>query len=280
MAVMGLAARPGRARPDRPQRPRDPARHRTPNAAPDRNRRLGIGVGDGGFPAGGAGCAVSLCRRRVDVLTEPTGGPCTLPDDFAGWPRGVGQAAGSTQGSLCIEHLKRTCAPAVQPPMDAPWGVCAAERQYRDRQASRRARSTRQGEVQLEAGMVRGCRLGVKETSGVCARRRREGARGTGVRARRRRAVADGGLAAVVRGGRGGRNRRGDRDAARTGGREPDGVGLRRPLYQPEAARPFPGPLLASGSEGRPARCAGTRLGAAYRPALSATAGTDRPGDH
>ena len=72
---MGLAARPGRARPDRPQRPRDPARHRTPNAAPDRNRRLGIGVGDGGFPAGGAGCAVSLCRRRVDVLTEPTGGP-------------------------------------------------------------------------------------------------------------------------------------------------------------------------------------------------------------
>ena len=72
---MGLAARPGRARPDRPQRPRDPVRHRTPNAAPDRNRRLGIGVGDGGFPAGGAGCAVSLCRRRVDVLTEPTGGP-------------------------------------------------------------------------------------------------------------------------------------------------------------------------------------------------------------
>ena len=72
---MGLAARPGRARPDRPQRPRDPARHRTPNAAPDRNRRLGIGVGDGGFPARGAGCAVSLCRRRVDVLTEPTGGP-------------------------------------------------------------------------------------------------------------------------------------------------------------------------------------------------------------
>ena len=48
---------------------------KAPNAAPDRNRRLGIGVGDGGFPAGGAGCAVSLCRRRVDVLTEPTGGP-------------------------------------------------------------------------------------------------------------------------------------------------------------------------------------------------------------
>ena len=42
----------------------------------------------------------------------------------------------------------------------------------------------------------------------------------------------------------------------------------------------FPGPLLAGGREGRPAGRAGTRLGAAYRPALSATAGTDRPGDH
>ena len=35
-----------------------------------------------------------------------------------------------------------------------------------------------------------------------------------------------------------------------------------------------------AGAEGRPAGRAGTRLGAAYRPALSATAGTDRPGDH
>ena len=87
---MGLAARPGRARPDRPQRPRDPARHRTPNAAPDRNRRLGIGVGDGGFPAGGAGCAVSLCRRRVDVLTEPTGGPFFSCHFHAGRRPGLG----------------------------------------------------------------------------------------------------------------------------------------------------------------------------------------------
>ena len=36
----------------------------------------------------------------------------------------------------------------------------------------------------------------------------------------------------------------------------------------PKAARPFPGPHLAGGREGRPARRAGTRLGAAYRPAL------------
>ena len=97
--------------------------------------------------------------------------------------------------------------------------------------------------------MVRGCRLGVKETSGVCARRRRAGARGTGVRARRRGAVADGGLAPVVRGGRGGRNRRGDRDAARTGGREPDGARLRRPLDQPEAARPFPDRFSPAGAK-------------------------------
>ena len=29
--------------------------------------------------------------------------PCTLPDDFAGWPRGVGQAAGSTR----VDHVHR-----------------------------------------------------------------------------------------------------------------------------------------------------------------------------
>ena len=71
-------------------------------------------------------------------------GPCTFLGDAAGWYRGVGQTAGSTEGSQCFEHLKRTCALAVQPPMDAPWEVCAAERQYRDRQASGRARSIRQ----------------------------------------------------------------------------------------------------------------------------------------
>ena len=38
-----------------------------------------------------------------------------------------------------------------------------------------------------------------------------------------------------------------------------------------------PGPHVTGGREGRPARRAGPRLGAAYRPALSATAGADRP---
>ena len=55
-----------------------------------------------------------------------------------------GRPPGAPGGPMCSEHLKRTCAPAVQPPMDAPWGVCAVERQYRDRQASGRARSIRQ----------------------------------------------------------------------------------------------------------------------------------------
>lgn len=48
----------------------------------------------------------------------------------------------------------------------------------------------------------------------------------------------------------------------------------------PEAARPFPGPHLAGGREGRPARCAGAGLGPAHRPTLSAAPGADRPGDH
>ena len=37
-------------------------------------------------------------ERQAQICSECSGGPCTLPDDFAGWPRGVGQAAGSTQG--------------------------------------------------------------------------------------------------------------------------------------------------------------------------------------
>ena len=82
--------------------------------------------------------------------------PMTLRDGLAE----SGRPPGAPGWTMCIEHLKWTCAPAVQPPMDAPWGVCAAERQYRDRQASRRAHSIRQGEVQLEAGMVRGCLTG------------------------------------------------------------------------------------------------------------------------
>ena len=165
--------------------------------------------------------------------------------------------------------------------MDAPWGVCAVERQYRDRQASGRARSdSADGEVQLEAGLVRGCRLGVAETSSVRARRRWQGARRTGVRAQRCWADADGGLAAVVCDGRRGRSRRGDRDATRAGRREPDGARVRRPLDQPETARPLPGPHLPGRCEGRPTGRAGAGLGVAYRPAPSSAAGVDRPGDH
>ena len=52
-------------------------RRATELRTPHRTGTAGSGLGSGtaGSPAGGAGCAVSLCRRRVDVLTEPTGGP-------------------------------------------------------------------------------------------------------------------------------------------------------------------------------------------------------------
>ena len=69
------------------------------------------------------------------------------------------------------------------------------------------------------------------------------------------------------------------RDAARAGGREPDGTGFHRPLDQTEAARPLPRSHLAGGREGRPAGRAGAGLGATYRPALSPTAGADGPSD-
>ena len=52
-------------------------RRATELRTPHRTGTAGSGLGSGtaGSPAGGAGCAVSLCRRRVDVLTEPTRGP-------------------------------------------------------------------------------------------------------------------------------------------------------------------------------------------------------------
>ena len=106
---------------------------------------IAVAASPGTVPAGGG--TVTLIARPTDADGNALPGvpvSCTLPGDFAGCPRGVGQAAGSTKWSLCIKHPKRTCAPAVQPPMDAPWGVCAAERQYRERQASGRAHSTRQ----------------------------------------------------------------------------------------------------------------------------------------
>ena len=135
-----------------------------------------------------------------------------------------GSLSGSTSDSPALKHLTRTCAPAVQPPMDAQWGVCAVERQYRGRQASGRARLISSGTGGCcEAGLVRGCRLGISEASGVRARCCRGGARGTGVRAWWRRPVGDGGLTAVVHGGRRGRRRRGHRDAERAGRREPGG---------------------------------------------------------
>ena len=94
------------------------------------------------------------------------------------------------------------------------------------------------------------------------------------------RAIGAGRLVAVVHGWRGRGNRRGDRDAARTSGREPHGAGLGGPLHQSEAARPLPGSLLAGGREGRPARCTGSGLGVADRPSLPAAPGVDRPDDH
>ena len=66
--------------------------------------------------------------------------------------------------------------------MDAPWGVCAVERQYWDRQASlARPFDSADGRFDLQLTWFAGVDLGVSETSGVRARRRQEGARGTGV---------------------------------------------------------------------------------------------------
>ena len=72
---------------------------------------------------------------------------------------------------------------------------------------------------------------------------------------------------------------RGGRDAPRAGGREPDGARLRRPLDQPETARPLPRPPVAGRCEGRPAGRPGAGLGVTHRRALSSAAGADRPGD-
>ena len=66
--------------------------------------------------------------------------------------------------------------------MDAPWGVCAVERQYWDRQASlARPFDSADGRFDLQLTWFAGVDLGVSETSGGRARRRQEGARGTGV---------------------------------------------------------------------------------------------------
>ena len=45
---------------------------------------------------------------------------------------------GVTEPPLCRGALGEDLYPGPRAAMDAPWGVCAFERQYRDRQASRR----------------------------------------------------------------------------------------------------------------------------------------------
>ena len=94
-------------------------------------------------------CRAASIFARESLFPSCSGGPfssghgvpvpfrMTSRDDLAE----SGRPPGAPRGPQCSEHLKRTCAPAVQPPMDAPWGVCVVERQYRDRQASGRARS-------------------------------------------------------------------------------------------------------------------------------------------
>ena len=138
------------------------------------------------FPAAGRGEALNLVNARYGA--EPgvkayshvsDGSPCTIPDAFAGWPRGVGQAAGSYHAfSLCLEHLNGTRAPAAshrwmprgefapRAPVQGTAGIVGAP-----------DRSVRQ-EVRLGAEMVRWGRLGITEPSGLRARRRRGGARG------------------------------------------------------------------------------------------------------
>ena len=93
-----------------------------PGAPPNSERRTGPEppARDWGrgrrVPGGGAGCAVSLCRRRVDVLTEPTGGPfsrgrrgpffsCHFQSrglvDSGGWVEGVREGEGFPR-KLCV----------------------------------------------------------------------------------------------------------------------------------------------------------------------------------
>ena len=86
-------------------------RRATELRTPHRTGTAGSGLGSGtaGSPAGGAGCAVSLCRRRVDVLTEPTGGPFSrgrrascekrVRPSFCLRPRGERGSADGTQRS-------------------------------------------------------------------------------------------------------------------------------------------------------------------------------------
>ena len=72
---------------------------------PGVERQLGLGRRDDRVspPRSSQAIAVSEC----------SGGPCTFLNDFARVNLAEsGRPPGATEGSLCLEHLKRTCAPA------------------------------------------------------------------------------------------------------------------------------------------------------------------------
>ena len=218
--------------------------------------------------------------ERLKAVARP---PCTLPNVLRAMMSRSRAGAGRREPPTapCVSNTWGDLCPDGSLSMDAQWGGLRRRARVQG-PAGIVGAPVRFGkpEVGLEAEVVRGCRLGLATASGVRARRRRAGARRAGVRAWRCRAVGAGRLVAVVHGWRGRGNRRGGRDAARTGGREPDGTGFGVPLHQSEAARPLPGSLLAGGREGRPARCTGSGLGVADRPSLPAAPGVDRPEDH
>ena len=50
-------------------------------------------------------CLVPSIHRHRTAISSVLRGPCTFPDDAAGWSRGVGQATGSTEGSQLMHPL-------------------------------------------------------------------------------------------------------------------------------------------------------------------------------
>ena len=96
---------------------------------------------------------------------------------------------GATNRPLCFEHLGGTCAPASGRG-EGPGGVCALERQYRDRSASRRLRHHGGLHDGGRAQLVRGRRLGLRDASRPSVGCPRPQARRAGVRSQRRRSAA------------------------------------------------------------------------------------------
>ena len=85
-----------------------------PGAPPNSERRTGPEppARDWGrgrrVPGGGAGCAVSLCRRRVDVLTEPTGGPFSRGRRgpfFEAWRDGLPESLADSRTAELLEGV-------------------------------------------------------------------------------------------------------------------------------------------------------------------------------